>query len=126
VTVSCEPGTVLERGPEVRTQTVRFLDKDLGRARMEEIHRFAGVVRDPDGAPVANAWVVLDQVGWAATDPEGRFRFDRVLAGKYACKVRGPEGSEAAETVAVPGAIVDLVLGGAPKKRARASTAKGG
>jgi hypothetical protein len=121
VTVSCEPGTIVERGPEVRTQTIRFLDKDLGRARMEEIHRFGGVVTDAGGEPVQNAWIVLGNVGWAASDLMGRFRFDRVKSGEYPCRVRGPDGSETEDTVTVPGEIVNLTLGGNGKKPAKAA-----
>jgi hypothetical protein len=49
----------------------------------------------------------------------GRFRFDRVKSGEYPCKVRGPDGSEAEDTVTVPGEIVNLTLGGNGKKPAR-------
>ncbi|MEW6583368.1 MAG: DUF4255 domain-containing protein, partial [Actinomycetota bacterium] len=69
VTVSCEPGTAVERGPEVRTQTVRVLDAGNGRATLEETHRVGGVVRDADGAPVRDAWVVQQDAGaWAVSD----------------------------------------------------------
>src|SRR4051812_48759740 len=67
VTVSCESGTVLERGPEVRTQTLRLQDLDGARSTVEELHRIGGVVRTPAEEPVANVWVVVDDVGWTVT-----------------------------------------------------------
>lgn len=123
VTVSCESGTILERGPETRTQTVVLFDKDVGRRRMEEFNRVGGVVRDPEGEPVKNAWVVLSGVGWAASDTNGRFIFNRVPAGDYTVMARGPDGSEASAELSVPGGILDLSLGGAvPKKRTKAGS----
>src|SRR5437764_719222 len=76
VTVSCEAGTSLDRGPEVRTQTIRLRDRAGGRAILEEFHRIGGVVRGADEEPVAKAWVVVDDIGWTVTDKEGKFRFD--------------------------------------------------
>jgi hypothetical protein len=119
VTVSCESGTILERGPDTRTQTVVLFDKDVGRVRMEEFNRVAGVVRNADGEPVQDAWVVLSGVGLAASGKEGRFVFNRVKAGKYSCMARGPDGAETELTLTVPGDILDLTLGSAGKKPAR-------
>jgi Pvc16 N-terminal domain/Carboxypeptidase regulatory-like domain len=110
-TIACESGTAVERGPEVRTQTVttRFAD---GPARaIVEMHRFGGTVADKDGAPVARAWVALPDLGLLATsDPEGRFRFDRVPSGTHALVVRAPDGGEAKADVDVPGTKADLVI----------------
>jgi hypothetical protein len=120
VTVSCESGTILERGPDTRTQTVVLFDKDVGRLRMEEFNRVAGVVRDAEGEPVENAWVVLSGVGMAASGKEGRFIFNRVKAGSYTCMARGPDGMETETKLTVPSDVLDLTLGAAPKKtRAR-------
>lgn len=124
VTVSCEAGTVVERGPDVRTQTVTVFDQDGSRGKMEEVHRLGGVVRDADGEPVENAWVVLSGVGWAASAPDGRFLFHRVLRGDYTCKARGPDGSETEAQITVPGGILDLTLSEAKKKPAKAASAK--
>jgi hypothetical protein len=118
VTISCESGTYLERGPEVRTQTTRILDKET-RSLMLELHRIGGRVTDADGDPVANAWVVLAGAGWAASDAEGRFQFQNVAPGTYACSARGPDGSEAAAEIEVPGETLDLVLGAAAPKPAK-------
>jgi hypothetical protein len=121
VTVSCESGTLLERGPEVRTQTLRLQDRDGPRSTVRELHRIGGVVRSPDEEPVANAWVVVDDVGFKVTDREGRFLFDRLDAGAYRCRARGPDGGEAEASFDVPGAKLDLILTGPKPARARKS-----
>jgi Pvc16 N-terminal domain/Carboxypeptidase regulatory-like domain len=109
VTVACEAGTVLERGPEVRTQTVRVRRGD-GAASLEERHRIGGVVRDAGGEPVVDAWVVLRDTGWSTTDAEGRFRFDGLASGTYHCLVRAPDGTEAEAEVVVPGGRLELTV----------------
>jgi hypothetical protein len=112
VTLACEAGTSLERGPEVRTQTVRVYQRDGGRATIEESHRLGGVVRDAEGSPVANAWVALPARGaWSVTGSDGRFRFERLDTGTHHLLVRAPDGAEAELDVAVPGAGSDVVLG---------------
>jgi hypothetical protein len=125
VTVSCESGTVLERGPQTRTQTVVLFDKDVPTRRLAELNRVGGLVRDGDGEPVPNAWVVLSGVGWAASDSQGRFIFSRVAAGEYTCMARGPDGAEAKAKLTVPSGMVDLTLeAGGTRKRSTARTAK--
>ena len=120
VTLSCEPGTALERGPEVRTQTIRLHDRNARRATMQEESRAGGVVRDGDGQPVAGAWVALTDRGLlAVTDAEGRFRFAPLPEGAYQCVARGA-GDEVAEgRLEVPGGRLDLELGkpAAPRRK---------
>ncbi len=119
VTVSCEPGTVLERGPEVRTQTVR-IQQDGVRATVAEWHRIASVVVDSDGKPVEDAWVRLAETGaLAVTGPDGRFRFDRVPGGSYTFIARTRDGSEGELEIAVPGRIPDVVIGGHVKSASK-------
>jgi hypothetical protein len=120
VLVSCDAGTVVERGPEVRTQTVRVRDRFGPRSRMEEFHRIGGIVRDGDGQPVANAWVALPELGlWSASGSNGRFRFDRIQPGKYRCVVRTADGGEASGDVEVPGRGIELAIGAAKAAKAR-------
>jgi hypothetical protein len=112
VALACEPGTSLQRGPEVRTQTVRLRDSDGARANVIELHRVGGTVRDSDGAPVANAWVAIPEAGlWTASGPDGRFRFDRIGPGSYRCLARAGDGGEAEGKLVVPGPGADLSLG---------------
>ena len=104
VTISCPSGTVLERGPEVRTRTVRLEDRDLPRSTREEFHRSGGVVRDEDGEPVPNAWVVLPERGqWAVGDSSGRFSFDRLSPGTHTCLARTADGRDGEGELNVPG-----------------------
>src|SRR3972149_6110777 len=62
VSVSSEPGAVLERGPEVRTQTVRLQQEGM-RGTVAEWHRIGSVVRDAEGLPLEDAWVRLVGAG---------------------------------------------------------------
>lgn len=106
VTIPCESGTAFERGPEVRTQTVRVAD----RPAVTELHRFGGTVADGE-APAVGAWVALPELGLlATTDGDGRFRFNRVPAGRHTIVARTREGGEATASVQVPGDRVDLEL----------------
>jgi uncharacterized protein DUF4255/carboxypeptidase family protein len=120
VVLSCEPGVALERGPEVRTQTLRMRQADAPRASLLETHRLGGTVRDADGEPVQGAWVVVADAGaWTATGPDGRFRFQRLSDGEYHVIARGPDGAEAEAVVQVPGGRLDLVVGPPAKQPAR-------
>jgi hypothetical protein len=110
VTVSCESGTVIQRGPEVRTQTVRVFDRE-NRGLLTELHRLGGYVRTGDGEPVADAWVVAPGLGFAVSDAEGRFLYDSAAPGSYEVTARGPDGSEGTAAVTVPTERLDVVLG---------------
>jgi len=111
VSVSSEPGAVLERGPEVRTQTVRLQQEGM-RGTVAEWHRIGSVVRDAEGLPLEDAWVRLVETGGlAVTDADGRFRFDHLPDGTYTCAARTRDGSEGEIEFSVPGRIPDLVIG---------------
>src|SRR5262249_28998376 len=110
VTLSCQPGTSFERGPEVRTQTVRVREQELPSAPVE-LNRFGAVVCDAAGDPVVDAWILLRDVGWTTSDARGRFIFDRLPAGTYELLVRAADGSEATRKVTVPGQVRDIRLG---------------
>jgi hypothetical protein len=104
-------GVVFMRGPEVRTQTTRVQLDDAPRATMRELQRFGGVVRDGAGEPVADAWVVLPELGrWTSSDRDGRFVFDGVRDGDHRVIARTAAGDEGAGTATVPGHGVDLEL----------------
>ena len=121
VKLEVESGLTFTRGPEVRTQTVHMGVKGGSPRTVEELQRFGGVVRDKDGEPVANAWVVLPELGrFASTDAQGRFVFDSMRAGDHKVVARTAAGEEASGTVTVPGGGVDLELGAGGKKKAPA------
>ena len=123
VFASCEAGTRYERGPEVRTATLRMHDPSGARGRMAEFHRVGGVVRDADAEPVVGAWVALPQVGlWAASDANGRFRFAPLEPGNYECVARTADGAEAKGTLEVPGGGVELTMGAKAKPASRKRT----
>ena len=124
VTLACEPGTMVERGPEVRTQTIHTqLGTELD--TRDSANRFGGTVRDETGQPVAGAWVGLPESGrFAVTDARGTFILEQVPLGSQKLVARGLDGAEQEAQVEVPGSRVDIVLGAAEKpapKRARAS-----
>jgi hypothetical protein len=108
-TLSIVPGVTFERGPEVRTHTVRVGDRRPGAGRTFERHRCGGIVRSPDGQPVADAWLVLPDVGaWASSAPDGRFTFAGVPAGTHRCECRTAGGAVATAELFVPGAGVEI------------------
>jgi Pvc16 N-terminal domain/Carboxypeptidase regulatory-like domain len=122
VQIAIESAVRFERGPEVRTRTIRMRRSDGRAAGVEELHGLGGTVRDERGAPVGHAWVAMPALGaWAASDAAGRFRFIRVAPGTHRVLVRTIAGHEAEATVTVPGAGVDVVVRGAGKRRTSAA-----
>ena len=118
VTLSFVPGTVFERGPEVRTQTLRFRQSDG--TDVLEVHWVGGRIRDAEGIPVADAWIVLPDAGrWAVSDSDGRFRLDRVAAGTHTIIARTAAGGEVKGEITAPGKGIDLVIGAATARKAR-------
>ncbi|MDX6677647.1 MAG: hypothetical protein QOE31_1699, partial [Solirubrobacteraceae bacterium] len=113
VTLSCEPGVTLDRGPEVRTQTLSVGDRASAAGSFEQLHRSGGIVRDADGRPLADVWVALPSAGaFTSTGPDGRFAFDRVRPGRHRCVVRAADGTEAELELVVPGPGADVELAG--------------
>jgi hypothetical protein len=113
VRLSVESGAQLQRGPEVRTQTVRTRLADGPQSAVVEMHRSGGKVLNKDGEPLANVWVTLPDVGtWTASAPDGRFIFNRLPPGSHRLLARTADGKEASAVLEVPGAGVDLVIDG--------------
>ena len=109
VTLSIVPGVTFERGPEVRTHTVRVADRRAAVRAPYERHRSGGIVRSADGQPVADAWVVLPDVGaWASSGADGRFTFAGVPAGRHRCECRAPGGGVTSAELVVPGGGLEL------------------
>jgi len=111
VTLSVEAGRVTERGPDVRTMTLRTQLTDHPRGGVQELAHVGGVVTDEDGEPVADAWVAVPELGrLAMSASNGRFRVPRVPPGEHEVRVRDRDGREATVTVKVPGQMLDVVL----------------
>lgn len=118
VTLACESGVAYERGPEVRTQSVGARLSDGAASTILEMHRFGGKVADADGAPLADVWITLPELGlFAASSAQGRFLLQRVPPGRHKLIARTREGVEQTAEIAVPGAILDLTM--APAKGAK-------
>ena len=110
VTIACESGSALERGPEVRTQTIGARLSDGRPGAITELHRFGGTITVGD-APAEGVWVALPELGLlAASGPDGRFVLNRVPAGKHKLVARTRDGAETEAKVQVPGERVDLAL----------------
>jgi hypothetical protein len=113
VTLSVESGHTVQRGPDVRAATFRTGLTDRPRGAMEELAHIGGIVRDEDGAPVADAWVVVPMLGRMVTSgADGRFRLPRVPPGTHELRVRDRDGRETSARLAAPGAPLDVVLPG--------------
>ncbi len=111
VILSCDSGATVERGPEVRTQTIRMRNLDGGRASVEDLHQLRGAVRDGEGVPVPDAWIVMaGGPGWVAADDEGRFVIGPLRAGTHRLRARAPDGREGEADVEVPGGANDVVV----------------
>ena len=124
VQIEVESGTRFERGPEVRTRTIRMRQSDGRAANVEELHGLGGTVRDERGDAIAHAWIALPDLGaWAASDLAGRFRLARVGPGTHRVIVRTLDGRETEAKVTVPGAGVDMVVGPPDARKRRRSAA---
>jgi len=119
VILSCDSGATVERGPEVRTQTLRMRNLDGGRASIENLHRLHGAVLGGDGEPVPDAWVVMiGGPGWVAADEEGRFLIGPVRAGTHRLRARAPDGREGEVDVEVPSGSATVVVGAQAGRKA--------
>jgi hypothetical protein len=120
ITIACESGVAVERGPEVRTQTISQRLSDGPPSTITELFRFGGKVLDGEGEPVADAWVAMPELGLlASSNREGRFIFNRVAPGKHRIEARSRDGGEASIEVEIPGTPADLVIGAAPARKGK-------
>jgi hypothetical protein len=111
VTLSVESGLVVERGPDVRTTTIRAGLADRPRGAMQELSHIGGIVRDEDGEPVADAWIAVpDLARMALSSDDGHFRLPRVPPGTYEVRVRDRDGRETSAELVVPGTPLDVTL----------------
>jgi hypothetical protein len=113
VRLSVESGAMRERGPEVRTQTIRTQMTDAPKSTVLEMHRSGGKVTDKKGQPLADVWITLPDIGsWTSSRSDGEFRFDRLPPGRHRVVARTADGREADSHMEVPGAGVDLKIDG--------------
>jgi hypothetical protein len=113
VRLSVESGAMRERGPEVRTQTIRTQMTDAPKATVLEMHRSGGKVTDKKGQPLSDVWITLPDLGsWTSSRKDGEFRFDRLPPGRHRVVARTADGREADSHIEVPGAGVDLKIDG--------------
>jgi hypothetical protein len=113
VRLSVESGAMRERGPEVRTQTIRTQMTDAPKRAVLEMHRTGGKVTDKKGQPLADVWITLPDLGsWTSSRSDGEFRFDRLPPGRHRVVARTADGREADSHIEVPGAGVDLKIDG--------------
>ena len=113
VRLSVESGAMRERGPEVRTQTIRTQMTDAPKRTVLEMHRSGGKVTDKKGQPLADVWITLPDLGsWTSSRSDGEFRFDRLPPGRHRVVARTADGRETDSHIEVPGAGVDLTIDG--------------
>jgi uncharacterized protein DUF4255/carboxypeptidase family protein len=113
VRLSVESGAMRERGPEVRTQTIRTQMTDAPRSTVLEMHRSGGKVTDKKGQPLGDVWITLPDLGsFTSSRSDGEFRFDRLPPGRHRLIARTTDGREADSHIEVPGAGVDLKIDG--------------
>jgi hypothetical protein len=123
VTLSCEAGAQQQRGPEVRGLTVQVGDSAGPPGTVTELHRVGGHVTDAGGAPLAEAWITLPDLGrWASSDELGHFMLARVPPGEHRCVARTRGGGEAEATLTVPGGSLELVVDAARARPASTRT----
>jgi hypothetical protein len=113
VRLSVESGAMRERGPEVRTQTIRTQMTDAPKRTVLEMHRSGGKVTDKKGAPLGDVWITLPDLGsWTSSRSDGEFRFDRLPPGRHRVLARTADGREVDSHIEVPGKGVDLKIDG--------------
>jgi Pvc16 N-terminal domain/Carboxypeptidase regulatory-like domain len=111
VTLSVESGLVSQRGPDVRSTTIRAGLADRPRGAMQELSHIGGTVRDEDGEPVADAWIAVPALARIAlSDARGHFRLPRVPSGTHEVRIRDRDGRESSAALAVPGEPLDVTL----------------
>jgi len=116
VTLSVDSGITVERGPDVRTTTIRTSLAEARRAGVQEMSTVGGIVRDEDGLPVADAWIAVPQLARVAmSGADGRFKLPRMTPGDHEVRVRDRDGREATLLVRVPTQMLDVVIA-APAK----------
>lgn len=109
VTLSCDAGVTVQRGPEVLSRELATRRLGADRNIVEEMHRVDGILVGADGDVIPDAWLALpDIVRWAHSADDGRFSFTGVPSGSHRCRVRAADGSEGETEFRVPRASREL------------------
>jgi hypothetical protein len=120
VTLSCDPGVVVQRGPEVLSRQVTARRLGADRSMVDEMKRVDGILVDVDGEAIADAWLLLPDIGkFAESAGDGRFSFIGVSDGSHRCRVRGADGSEGETEFRVPRVSRELRVSMHPEARRR-------
>jgi hypothetical protein len=113
VTLLCDPGVSVERGPAVKTEVIAA----HGRAQAGEpdsSFTVGGEVRDDHGRGLGQIAVSVPALGLACvSDTDGRFVLRSMPAGTHAVQARAA-GVLASAELTVPGPGVVLTLGSSP------------
>jgi len=120
VTIACESGTAVRRGPEVRSQTLSTRPIDGPHSALTELHRIGGTVADRGGRPLADVWVAVPELGiLTSSGRDGRFVLNRIPAGAHRVVARASDGHGAETRIDVPGGTADLVVGAVKGRAAK-------
>jgi hypothetical protein len=103
VTLSCDAGVTVQRGPEVLRRELATRRLGAERNIVEQTQRVDGVLVGDDSEAIADAWLLLPDIGkFADSAGDGRFSFIGVPDGSHRCLVRGADGSEGETEFGVP------------------------
>lgn len=103
VTLSCDAGVTVQRGPEVLRRELATRRLGADRNIVEQTQRVDGILVGDDGEAIADAWLLLPDIGkWADSAGDGRFSFNGVPDGSHRCRVRGADGSEGKTEFRIP------------------------
>jgi hypothetical protein len=109
VTLSCDAGVTVKRGPEVLRRELATRRVGADATIVEKVERVDGILIGDDGEAIADAWLMLRDIGkWAQSAGDGRFFFRGVPTGSHACRVRGADGAEGEAEFRVPGPSREL------------------
>ena len=103
VTLSCDAGVTVQRGPEVLRRELATRRLGAERNILEQTQKVDGVLVGDDGEAIADAWLLLPDIGkFADSAGDGRFSFIGVSDGSHRCRVRCADGSEGETEFRVP------------------------
>jgi uncharacterized protein DUF4255 len=103
VTLSCDAGVTVQRGPEVLRRELATRRVGADPTVVEKVQRVDGILVGDDGEAIAEAWLVLPDVGkWAQSAGDGHFFFRGVPEGPHPCRVRGADGAEGETELRIP------------------------